>query len=87
MSFTKGHKLGLGRPKGSQNAIILTARELFIATIESQVPNIQIAFDEVFETDKAKYLELMGRYAQYFVPKKIDVDISQNVINVIIPEE
>ena len=83
--FQKGHKLATGRPKGSSNVLVMTARELFIKTIEAQVPNIQTAFDEVFEKDKGKYLELVCKYAQYFVPKKIDVDLANNVINVNVP--
>lgn len=86
MGFKKGHKLAVGRPKGAGNTLLITSRELFIATIEGQVPKIEEAFDEVFENDKAKYLELICKYAQYFVPKKIDVDMSNNVITVIVPE-
>ena len=68
-----------GKPKGTENKLTKSARELFVATLEGQVGNIEGAFQDVLngtlETkgDPAKYLELFAKYAQYFVPKKIDL--------------
>jgi hypothetical protein len=86
-----------GRPKDIPNKLTQTARELFVATLENQVDNIEQAFTDVLhgtkdENDKvltkpdpAKYLELYAKYAQYFVPKKLDIDVGGKIITVIPP--
>lgn len=68
--FERGNK---GKPKGSPNIITQSARELFKATLEAQVPSIMQAFEDVRADDPAKFLELFAKYAQYFVPKQIDL--------------
>ena len=73
--FEKGNKASKGRPKGSENKLTSEARELFIETLEGQVPNIEEAFAQVLEKNPAKYLELFAKYAQYFVPRKTETDI------------
>ena len=79
MSRVKGTPKDGGRIKGTENKLTKSARELFVATLEGQVGNIEGAFQDVLngtlETkgDPAKYLELFAKYAQYFVPKKIDL--------------
>lgn len=72
MGFKKGNKEGQGRPKGAENKLTKEARELFIETLEGQVPFIEEAFKEVKEKNPAKYLELFAKYAQYFVPRKTE---------------
>ncbi len=79
----KGEKTG-GREKGSENKLTKAARELFIETLEGEVPNIKQALADVLNGTKdengkvlkapnpEKYLELYSRYAQYFVPKKVE---------------
>lgn len=86
-SFKKGHKPT--KPKGSVNKVTQTARELFVKTLEGQVPALEQAFKDVLNgqkdesgkwtqlPDSAKYLELMAKYAQYFVPKQLDVSLGQ----------
>lgn len=75
MAFEKG-KSGnsKGRPKGAENKLIKEARELFIETLEGQVPFIEEAFREVKEKNPSKYLELFAKYAQYFVPRKSETE-------------
>jgi hypothetical protein len=75
MPFKKGNKEGNGRPKGSENKLIKEAREIFIETLEGQVPNIEDAFKQVLKESPSKYLELFAKYAQYFVPKKTESEI------------
>lgn len=72
--FEKGNKAGKGRPKGAENKLTKEARELFIETLEGEVPNIREAFDKVKKDNPAKYLELFAKYAQYFVAKKTETD-------------
>ena len=74
MAFKKGVSGNKkGKPAGSQNKIGAEAKALFVFTFEKQVPNLELAFEEVLKSDKIKYLELFAKYAQYFVPKKTDV--------------
>lgn len=75
MPFKKGNKEGNGRPKGAENKLTKEAREIFIETLEGQVPNIEDAFDKVLKDSPAKYLELFAKYAQYFVPKKTESEV------------
>ncbi len=80
----KGFKKGIsgnpnGKPKGVQNKIDVEAKKVFLMTLEKQLPNIESAFDEVFKTDKAKYLELYAKYVQYFIPKKTEIEGSNNI--------
>ncbi len=75
--FKKGHSGNpKGKPQGAQNKITQTAREIFLSTLELQVPYIASAFDEVREKNPAQYLELFAKYAQYFVPKKSETDLT-----------
>lgn len=69
--FEKGNA---GKPKGANNKLTQEARELFLQTLESQVPNIMQAFNEVREKNPAQYLDLFAKYAQYFVPKKTSLE-------------
>lgn len=73
MPFEEGHNKSKGRPEGAENKITKEARILFKETLEGQVSNIGEAFDEVFKKDKARYLEIFCKYAQYFVPKQLDL--------------
>jgi hypothetical protein len=75
MAFKKGQKAGPGRPKGMENKLTTEAREMFIQTLEGQVPNIQQAFSDVLDKSPEKYLDLFAKYAQYFVPKKTETDV------------
>lgn len=69
--FQKGNS---GKPKGATNKITQDARELFLKTLEAQVPNIMQAFQEVRDKNPAQYLDLFAKYAQYFVPKKTSLE-------------
>jgi hypothetical protein len=65
--FAKGNK---GKPKGAENKIKQEARQLFLDTLEGEVPNIKEAFEFVRRENPEKYLDLFAKYAQYFVAKK-----------------
>lgn len=69
--FEKGNA---GKPKGAVNKVTQEARELFLQTLEAQVPNIMQAFDDVREKNPVQYLDLFAKYAQYFVPKKTSLE-------------
>ena len=75
MPFKKGNKEGNGRPRGAENKLTKEAREIFIETLEGQVPNIEDAFKQVLKESPSKYLELFAKYAQYFVPKKTENEV------------
>ena len=69
--FEKGNS---GKPKGATNKVTQEARELFLQTLEAQVPNIMQAFEDVREKNPVQYLDLFAKYAQYFVPKKTSLE-------------
>jgi len=80
MPFEKGRSGNpKGRKKGDTNKVTKEAREVFIKTLENQVPNIEEAFAKVLEESPSKYLDLFARYAQYFVPKKTESDIRGDI--------
>jgi len=82
--MAKGKKTG-GRTKDTPNIATKTAREVFIATIEGRVSSINAALDYVEKDDPAKYLELIAKFAQYFVPKQVEMKLDNNIIEVIAP--
>ena len=69
--FEKGNN---GKPKGATNKVTQEARELFLQTLEAQVPDIMDAFKQVKEKNPALFLDLFQKYAQYFVPKKTSLE-------------
>ena len=75
MPFKKGIEKTGGRAKGTENKLSKEAREVFIKTLEGQVPNIEEAFAKVLKESPGKYLELFAKYAQYFVPKKTETEV------------
>ena len=84
--FQKGDKKpdNAGRQKGSQNELTKEAKELFISTLEGQVPMLKDAFEKVYTKSPDKYLELFCKYAQFFMPKKTDITSNGNEIKPVI---
>jgi hypothetical protein len=78
MGFEKGHKKAGGKQKGYTAEPIKKAQELFTQTLEGEVPYIKDAFEKVRVKDPEKYLELFAKYAQYFIPKKTEVENNHN---------
>jgi hypothetical protein len=77
--FEKGNA---GKPKGATNKVTQEARELFIKTLESQVPDIMDAFKQVKEKNPALFLDLFQKYAQYFVPKKTSLEGGEKPVDI-----
>ncbi len=84
--FVKGPG-NTGKPPGAVTKITQEARELFVSILEGEVDYIKDAFQHVRESDPAKYLELYAKYAQYFVPKKVEATVKDERIEVIVPGE
>ncbi len=74
--FKKGNE---GKPKGATNKVTQEARELFLITIENEVTHLSKAFEQVREKSPKDYLDLIAKYAQYFVPKKTQTDTNTNL--------
>jgi hypothetical protein len=70
-----------GKPKGVNNRITQEARSLFLKTIEDQMPHIAPAFEAVRMENPAEYLKILEKYAQYFIPKKVDITSKDNQLN------
>ena len=72
MSKKKDNSNQKGRMKGSANKTDGEAKHLFIQTIGLHSENIDEAFQQLFESDKVKFLEVFAKYASYFAPKKTE---------------
>ena len=73
MPFKKGESGNpKGRKEGTANKVNNAARELFLTTIEGEVDYIAEAFEKVRQENPEKYLDLLSKYVQYFVPKKTE---------------
>ena len=77
-TFGQGNQ---GKLKGTQNKLTQAARELFLQTIENQMPNLQEAFEAVRQENPAEYLKIVEKYAQYFIAKKVDITSKDNQLN------
>jgi len=73
VGFQKGHKKLGGKEKGTENKVTSDARLLFKQTLEAQVPSLLQAFEDVRAKNPDRFLELFAKYAQYFIPKQVDV--------------
>jgi hypothetical protein len=86
MPFEKGQKKTGGKQKGYTDATVQTARQRFVEICEGQNENVQSALEEVRKKDPAKYLDIMSKLAQYFVPKKVE-QVGETVLRVKTPED
>ncbi len=82
MAKAKGSAKTGGKQKGYTAEPVRKAQELFTLTLEGEVPHIQAAFDKVRKEDPVKYLEIFAKYAQYFIPKKTEVEVIDNTLTV-----
>jgi len=73
MGFKKGKEKTGGKPKGYQDESTLASREVFKSAIEDQFPKMIEAFDKAREQSPVKYLELITKFAQYVMPKMVDI--------------
>lgn len=80
MAFEKGKPKTGGRDKGVENKVTQDARILFKQTLEAQVPSLLQAFEDVRSKNPDRFLELFAKYAQYFVPKQVDVTTNGEAI-------
>ena len=67
-----------GRKKGTPNKTTDAARELFLAVMNKQQDRIEAALDEIYKTDKQKYLYVLNKYFPYYLPKKEALDITSD---------
>jgi len=74
MPFKKG-KSGNedGRKKGTPNRTTKEARDFFIKVVQGQFDNIEGAMQELYEKDKARYIDALTKLVQYVLPKKTDI--------------
>lgn len=67
-----------GRPKGAENKVTKESRELFKAIMDGEVPNIEEALGLLRENSPEKYLKALSSLFPYFMPKKLEADITVN---------
>jgi len=80
MAFKQGHQKVGGRQKGVTNKTTQETRELFNQVWSDNVPKISEALEKVYYDDPSKYLEILAKFAQYFVPKKVEQDTNHNFV-------
>ena len=76
MANTTGKKFG-GRAKGTPNKCTAETKSLVSELILGQTDRIQEALDEVFESNKREYLQIMVRLLPYVIPKAAEVSPSE----------
>jgi len=78
--FQKGNP---GKQKGTIPEVNKKAKELFISIMEGQVDHIEDALATLKKKDNARYLEVLSKFFPYFIPKKVEIDVpNEMVINV-----
>ena len=65
-----------GRPKGSQNVVKATVREMFANFVEHNAAGAQVLYDRVAKTSPAKALDLLTKMAEYVLPKLHRTEVS-----------
>lgn len=79
MPFKKGQSGNPnGRPKGAKDKVGTEARELFLKIMDGEVPHIEEALALLRENNSEKYLKALAALFPYFMPKKIEADITTN---------
>lgn len=53
-----------------------TVRDVFSAFVEANAGKVQALFDRVAESDPAKALDLLARFAEFVIPKLARTDLS-----------
>jgi hypothetical protein len=69
----KGEAKTGGKPKGYTSEAVKATQEVFRSAVEAQFPMMEKAFEEAREQSPIKYLELITKFAQYVMPKMVDV--------------
>lgn len=90
MPFEKGKATpGAGRRKGVPNKSTEKIKEAFSKLLERNTKNIDGWLARVAEKDPAKALEIMTKFAPFFIAKKTasEIEITGNPINVILPKK
>lgn len=67
-----------GRPKGAENKVTKESRELFKAIMDGEVPHIEEALGLLRENSPEKYLKALASLFPYFMPKKLEADVTLN---------
>ena len=73
MANTTGQKFG-GRQKGTPNKCTAKTKALLTDLILGETDRIHEALNEVFESNKKEYLQVMIRLLPYVMPKAIEVE-------------
>jgi len=93
MGFQKGHKLGKGRPRGSENKTSLDIKLAFKNLVEMNLDNITEWMERVAEKNPAEALEFMVKFAQFNVPMLSRTQLTGSdgenapVIQILLPQQ
>lgn len=74
-SFKKGQG---GKPKGAQMKATKKAKEIILAAIDNMAPDFMGVMNELKETDKKTYVQVMVRLFDFVLPKTIQLEGPEN---------
>ena len=76
MPFKKGQSGNpSGREKGIPNKTTQEARIAFHEIMSGNIDNVKTALEELYKTDKVKFLYVLSKYFPYFIPRQEQIDI------------
>jgi hypothetical protein len=71
-----------GRPKGAVNKTTRQVKECLTEALNGQGDQIKIALQELYATDKGKYLDAISKLLPYEIAKKTDITSKDEKISV-----
>ena len=77
MANTTGQKFG-GRQKGTPNKCTAKTKALLTDLIIGETDRIHEALNEVFESNKKEYLQVMIRLLPYVMPKATEIESTES---------
>lgn len=75
MAFTKGNKVGKGRPKGAPNKTTAEIKEIITRIVGNQLEHIEKDLDKIRKTDPAEAMRLSSKFIDYVIPKQTKIDL------------
>lgn len=73
MAFVKGKPKTGGRSPKTPNITTREAHNILNQILFSQIKKAETALNEVYDQDKAKYLEILCKLLHYSLPKRTDL--------------
>lgn len=63
-----------GKQKGSEMKATKVAKEIILSAIDEMAPDFKGVMNELRETDKRTYVQIMVKLFDFVLPKKLEID-------------